>query len=84
MNEKDLRAIIEQVLSELGTSAANTPAAAQAVAPRYHSNGPQLGGGVLPQTRNLAALQSKEGTLLRQHARQVRLSTGGGSGDVPE
>ena len=32
MNEKDLRAIIEQVLSELGTSAANTPAAAQAVA----------------------------------------------------
>ena len=43
MNEKDLRAIIEQVLSELGTSAANTPAAAQAVAQAVQSSNVESG-----------------------------------------
>ena len=43
MNEKDLRAIIEQVLSELGASAANTPAAAQAVAQAVQSSNVESG-----------------------------------------
>lgn len=38
MNEKDLRAIIEQVLSELGTSAAAAPAAVQAVSQAVQSS----------------------------------------------
>lgn len=46
MNEKDLRAIIEQVLSELGTSAAAAPAAVQAVSQAVQSS--QVEGGELP------------------------------------
>ncbi len=46
MNEKDLRAIIEQVLSELGTSAAAAPAAVQAVSQAVQSS--QVEDGELP------------------------------------